>query len=94
MRENSLMAAQRVHKAKRTSQRSKPRAERPRRYWGIDMTKFMVASLGWIFLIIVLDWFTKKIFGWDLSLRGRSEEWKRALEVALKREFPKRSRRK
>jgi len=88
MRENSLMATQRVHKAKRTSQRSKPRAERPRQYWGIDMTKFMVASLGWVYLIIVLDWFTKKIVGWDLSLRGRSEEWKRALEMALEREFP------
>jgi putative transposase len=88
MRENSLMASQTVHKAKRTSQRSKPRAERPRQYWGIDMTKFMVSSLGWVYLIVVLDWFTKKIVGWDLSLRGRSKEWRQALEVALEREFP------
>ena len=88
MRENSLMATQTVHKAKRTVQRSKPRAERPRQYWGIDMTKFMVTSLGWVYLIIVLDWFTKKIVGWDLSLRGRSREWRQALEVALEREFP------
>jgi len=88
MRENSLMATRTVHKAKRTSQRNKPRAERPRQYWGMDMTKFMVTSLGWVYLIIVLDWFTKKIVGWDLSLRGRSKEWRHALEVALEREFP------
>lgn len=88
MRENGLLVSQRVHKAKRTCQRSKPRAQRPRQYWGIDMTKFMISSLGWVYLIIVLDWFTKKIVGWDLSLRGRSKEWKRALEVGLQREFP------
>lgn len=88
MRENSLGATQRVHKAKRTSQRSKPRAERPRQYWGIDMTKFTVPSLGWVYLIIVLDWFNKKIVGWELSLRGRSKEWRQALEMAILREFP------
>lgn len=70
------------------TQRSKPRADRPRQYWGIDMTKFMISSLGWVYLIIVLDWYTKKIVGWDLSLRGRSKEWRQALEVALEREFP------
>lgn len=88
MRENSLMATRTVHKAKRTSQRGKPRAERPRQYWGIDMTKFIIPVLGWVYLIIVLDWFNKKIVGWDLSLRGRSKEWRQALEVALEREFP------
>jgi len=57
-----------VHKAKRTPQRNKPRSEKPRQYWGIDMTKFMVSSIGWVYLVIVLDWYTKKIVGWDLSL--------------------------
>ncbi len=88
MRENSLMVTQTVHKAKRTSQRSKPRAERPKEYWGIDMTKFLISSLGWVYLIIVLDWFTKKIVGWHLSLRSCSREWRQALEVAFGREFP------
>lgn len=88
MRENALMATQMVHKAKRTSQESKPRAERPRQYWGIDMTKFLIPALGWVYLVIVLDWYTKKIVGWDLSLRSRSEEWGRALEMGLPKEFP------
>ncbi len=88
MRENGLMATQTVHKAKRTLQRSKPRAERPRQYWGIDMTKFMIPVLGWVYLVIVLDWYTKKLVGWDLSLRSRASEWRGALERAIEREFP------
>ncbi len=88
MKENALMATQTVHRAKRTPQRSKPRAERPRQYWGIDMTKFMIPALGWIYLVIVLDWYTKKVVGWNLSLRSRSGEWKQALEMGLQREFP------
>jgi putative transposase len=88
MKDNGLMATQTVHKAKRTPQRSKPRAERPRQYWGIDMTKFLVPVLGWVYLVIVLDWYTKKIVGWDLSLRSRASDWKRALEMAIQGEFP------
>jgi transposase InsO family protein len=63
MKENGLMPTQTVHKARRTPQRSKPRAERPRQYWGIDMTKFLIPVLGWVYLVIVLDWCTKKIVG-------------------------------
>ena len=48
------------------------------------MTKFMVSSIGWV----VLDWYTKKIVGWNLSLRSRSGEWKEALEMAIEKEFP------
>jgi hypothetical protein len=48
MKENGLMATQTVHRAKRRPQRSKPRAERPRQYWGIDMTKFLIPVLGWV----------------------------------------------
>ena len=36
--------------------RSKPRATRPNQYWGIDMTKVMVSSFGWLYLVVVLDW--------------------------------------
>jgi len=87
MKANDLMATQTIHKAKRTPQRSKPRAERPRPYWGIDMTKFLIPVLGWVYLVIVLDWYTKKIVGWDLSLRSRASEWRGALEGAIEREF-------
>jgi putative transposase len=66
MKEHGLTATQTIHKAKRAPERSKPKAERPRQYWGIDMTKFLISSIGWIYLVIVLDWYTKKIVGWNI----------------------------
>lgn len=88
MRENSLLVEQKRYKAVRTSQRSKPRATRPNQFWGIDMTKFMMPGLGWCYLIVVLDWFYKKIVGWNVPLRASSAEWKEELEGALCEEFP------
>jgi putative transposase len=88
MRENALLVEQVRHKALRTSQRPKPKATRPSQYWGIDMTKFLLGSLGWCYLIVVLDWYTKEIVGWNLSLRAKTSEWKEALDRALCEKFP------
>jgi len=88
MRENGLVVEVVRHKALRTSQRSKPKATRPNQYWGIDMTKFLLGPLGWCYLIVVLDWFTKEIVGWNLSLRAKTSEWKEALDRALCERFP------
>lgn len=88
MKDKGLLASQTVHKAKRKSDKRKPRAHRPKEIWGIDMTKFMIPSLGWAYLIVVLDWYTKKIVGWEVSLRGRTAEWRSALDKALQAEFP------
>ncbi len=87
MKEHGLMVTQRRHKARMVAQRSKPKAQRPRQYWGIDMTKFMIAAIGWVYLVIVLDWYTKKVVGWDLSLRSKAVDWERALEMAVGKEF-------
>lgn len=88
MKEHDLMVPLTIYKAKRTSGRSKPRADKPNEFWGIDATKFMINSLGWVYLVIVLDWYTKKVAGWRVSLRNRTEEWKGALDMAVNREFP------
>lgn len=88
MKEEGLTVKQKPHRAKRRPQRSKPRASRPGELWGIDMTKFLIHGLGWVYLVIVLDWYTKKIVGWDMSLRSRTEEWERAIMMAVDREFP------
>jgi transposase InsO family protein len=37
--------------------------------------------------VIVLDWYTKKIVGWNLSLRSRFIEWREAIDMAINREF-------
>ena len=88
MKENGLLAERKIYKAKRKPKRSKPKAERPLQFWGIDMTKFMIEGLGWAYLVIVLDWFTKEIVGFDISLRSKSEDWLKALEMGLNKKFP------
>ncbi|RMH34285.1 MAG: IS3 family transposase, partial [Nitrospirae bacterium] len=40
------------------------------------------------YLVIVLDWYTKKIVGWNLALRSRRQEWEAALTQAIQAEFP------
>ena len=52
------------------------------------MTKFLVESVGWVYLVIVPDWYTKEIIGYDISLRSRRQEWEAALDRALQAEFP------
>lgn len=88
MKEHGLQVPRRQHKAKRTSNRSKPRPSRPGQIWGMDMTKFIIDGLGWVYLVIILDWYTKKIVGWDMALRSKTAEWRRALDMAINREFP------
>jgi len=69
-------------RAKRTSSRPKPQAERPNQLLGIDMTKFKTAE-GWSYLVIVLDWYSKKIVGHQLSHLSRAGEWLEALEEGV-----------
>jgi len=88
MKEQELLVNRKFYKAKRTANKSKPKATEPNQYFGIDMTKFMVSSVGWVYLVIVLDWYTKKIAGWDISLRSKTEEWKNAVEMAINNQFP------
>jgi len=88
MKYQGLMVQQTVHKAKRTPSKSKPKAVRPGEFWGIDMTKFIVNGLGWVYLVIALDWYSKKVVGWDISLRSKTTDWQRALAMAVNREFP------
>jgi putative transposase len=74
-------------KAKRTPGRPKPQAERPNQIWGIDMTKFKTAE-GWGYLVITLDWYSKKIVGHHLGYLSRADEWLEALEQGVQKQFP------
>jgi hypothetical protein len=55
MKEKDLLVKQKIYKAKRKSTHNKPKATYPKEYWGIDMTKFIIPSIGWAYLIIILD---------------------------------------
>ena len=52
------------------------------------MTKFMMPKLGWVYLVVVLDWYSRKIVGFEMSLRCRRQEWEAAMDSALVCEFP------
>jgi transposase InsO family protein len=89
MSENRLLVAKNLRlKARRTEGRPKPRASRPRELFGIDMTKVMVDGVGWRYLVIMLDWYTKRIVAWGLSDRSRSKEWQGVVEQAVNELFP------
>jgi transposase InsO family protein len=88
MRENNLTVKPNTRlTAKRISEKPKPRSDRPRQWWGIDMTKVM-SNTGWVYVVIVLDWYTKKIVGHYSGRQARTAEWLEALEKGLMMEFP------
>jgi len=88
MKEHSLIVRpnQRL-KAKRLSGRSKPRPDRPNQWWGIDMTKVMT-ECGWVYIVIVLDWYSKKVVGHYSGVQAKTCHWLEALERGLNRQFP------
>lgn len=89
MMENKLLIEKNAHlRATGAPYRSKPQADRPNQIYGIDMTKIKVKSWGWVYLVVVLDWYSKKIVGYDLSHQSKTSDWLRALDKALKAQFP------
>jgi len=92
MKQHGLLVTKATRlKAKRTPLKSKPQAEKPNSYWGIDMTKFKTKE-GWSYLVIVLDWYSKKIVGSYLSNRSKTPDWLEALEQGVISQFEEGSR--
>jgi transposase InsO family protein len=87
MRLHGLVVKRSVLRAKRTYTGLKPRPERPCQWWGIDMTKVMTES-GWVYIVLLVDWFSKKIVGHHAGCQSRSREWLHALDMALQTHFP------
>jgi transposase InsO family protein len=74
-------------KALRTPSRNKPRPTAPQQWCVIDMTKVMVEPIYWMYVVIVLDWYTKKIVGHYAGLQAKRTHWRLALEQAVQRQF-------
>jgi len=89
MREKSLLVKRNEKiKAKRSNYRPKPKPTKPNEWWGIDMTKVMVEGFGWIYIVLVLDWFTKEVVGHHIGLESRAKHWLMALEMGVEKKFP------
>ena len=90
MKEHHLLVGKNSrNRAKRTGFRPKPRASCPNQIWGTDMTKFKIGAWGWYYLVVVLDWYTKEMVGYSLSLQSKSKDWQKALYHAVNHCFPK-----
>ena len=55
-----------------SSQLLKARPIKPDQWWGIGMNKVMAEGFGWISVVIVLDWHTKKAVGHYSGLQARA----------------------
>lgn len=86
--EGLLVDRNRCLKARRSSGRSKPRPTRPNQWWGIDMTKVLSTESGWVQIVLVLDWYTKKIVGHHVGRRAATADWLEALDQGLNLQFP------
>jgi len=88
MKENQFLVTKNERlKAKRTKMRPKPHAEYPNHFWGIDMTKIRMSTWGWLYLVVVLDWYTKEIVGYSLGIQSKTDDWLRALNLAVNSRF-------
>jgi transposase InsO family protein len=74
--------------AKRVSNTRKPRPERVNQWWGIDMTKIMTDS-GWAYVVLVVDWYSKKVVGHYCGEQSKAWHWLAALNKAVMRQFPR-----
>lgn len=93
MKQNQLLVSRETKlKAKRTPDRSKPRAEKPNQIYGIDMTKIKLTTHGWAYLVLVIDWYTKKIIGYRVDNRSKSSHWLLALNQAACMQCPEGTR--
>ena len=91
MKEQQLLVKPNLRlRAKRDDQsyRNKPRASLPNQFWGTDMTKVMIKDFGWVYCVVVLDWFTKKIVGHCVDSHSKTNHWLEALHQACDTQFP------
>jgi putative transposase len=86
MRERGLLVRQRRFQVSRRKDWGKVEAPHPNHVWQSDMTKVWAGpSVGWAYLVSVIDCCTREIVGWDLSLRCRTDEALAALNRAVLR---------
>src|ERR1700734_4009255 len=57
---------------------------RPNQVWAMDITYIPMAR-GFVYLAVVLDWFSRRVLSWRLSITMGAGFWVEALEDALAR---------
>ena len=84
MRERGLLVRSRRLRVSRRKEWGKVETTHPDQVWQMDMTKVWGGpATGWLYLVSLIDCFTREIVGWDLSNRCRTQEAIAALERAV-----------
>ena len=83
MREEGLSQPNLRFKPARPPHVGKMVANAPNEAWQIDMTSFVLSDLTPLYLIVVIDCFSRKIVGWNLDRRCRAGEWIAAVRMGL-----------
>lgn len=91
LRENNLLCSRFKKRIHRTAKK-RLTATKINQLWATDMTSFLLTNGVKLFLILVMDVFTRRIVGWHVNRRCRAREWLNALNEALLTEFPNGSR--
>lgn len=68
--------------------KEKPEVSGPNQYWQTDMTLFYEDTGTPIYMIDIIDVWSREIVGYHLSYRATTEKWLKALDVALQNNFP------
>jgi putative transposase len=93
MREQGLLVPSRRLRARRRKEWGRAEVARPNQVWQADLTKLWAGStVGWAYLVSVIDCCTREIVGWGLSNRCRTEEALAAVERAVLERLPAGSR--
>jgi putative transposase len=61
----------------------KMRPTGPDQAWQIDMTSLQMSDLSPLYLIVIIDCYTRQVVGWTLDRRCRAAEWIAAVRTAL-----------
>lgn len=92
MKEHQLTVSHETKLRAKRTEKPKPRPERPNEIYGIDMTKIRLEKEGWAYLVLVIDWYTRKIVGYKVDTRSKSSHWQSALNQAICLQCPEGSR--
>lgn len=54
----------------------------------MEMTTVLVEGFGWVYIVIVLDWYMKKSVGYDAGTPCTARPWLTALDMAVQGQCP------
>lgn len=88
MQSNRLLLSKENRNIATRSKKSKPVARLPNEWWGIDMTKVKLSYVGYVYITVIIDWFSKKLVGYHIGLQSTAADWCSALDMAVRTQFP------